>query len=151
MNKRLYRSSTNRMLGGICGGLADYTGIDATFIRIFIILMAAVNGIISLIYLLLWILLPSSTQQSDSGASAGFDSSDFGDKARNMKRELQNAVSKPDPGFIKYVGVGFILMGILAIIRSLDITWFRWLDSDILFPFILIVGGLFLLWRTLTK
>ncbi|WP_077619480.1 PspC domain-containing protein [Bacillus sinesaloumensis] len=34
MKKKLYRSSSNRMLGGVLGGLADYTGIDASLLRI---------------------------------------------------------------------------------------------------------------------
>ena len=37
-NKKLFRSTTNRMVCGVCGGLGDFFGIDATVIRIFIIL-----------------------------------------------------------------------------------------------------------------
>lgn len=34
MNKKLYRSKENKMLAGVCGGLADYLGIDVSLIRI---------------------------------------------------------------------------------------------------------------------
>jgi phage shock protein C len=56
--KRLYRSKSERMIGGVCGGIAAYFSIDPTLIRIlFIIFGLAVGGGI-LLYLILWLLIP---------------------------------------------------------------------------------------------
>lgn len=56
---KLIKSSKNRMLFGVCGGLSQFTGIDASLIRLFFILGAIFTGSLLLwIYLLLGIILP---------------------------------------------------------------------------------------------
>lgn len=57
MNQRLVRSTNDRMLGGVCGGLARYFGIDATIMRL-IFVVAVLSGISPLIYIILWIVMP---------------------------------------------------------------------------------------------
>ena len=59
-DRRLYRSRTNRMIAGVCGGLAAYFGIDPTIVRILAVLLALPGGgpPIGLIYLVLWVVLP---------------------------------------------------------------------------------------------
>ncbi len=58
--KRLYRSSRNRMIAGVCGGIAEYFGIDPTVVRfgyvILSVFSAAFPGI--LVYLIAWLLIP---------------------------------------------------------------------------------------------
>ncbi len=58
--KRLYRSTTSKMLGGVCAGLADYFGWDPTIVRIAYALLsifsAAFPGIV--VYLILWAIVP---------------------------------------------------------------------------------------------
>ena len=58
--KRLHRSSTNQMIAGVCGGLADYFGIDPTIVRLafvlFEVLTAGAGGIIA--YVILWAIMP---------------------------------------------------------------------------------------------
>lgn len=54
----LRRSSTDRMLGGVCGGLAEYTDIDPVLWRVGFIALALLGpGVI--VYLLLWVLMPT--------------------------------------------------------------------------------------------
>jgi phage shock protein C len=56
--KRLYRSTKDSMIGGVCAGLANYFGMDPTVVRIIFLLLALfpANGV--LIYLILWIVVP---------------------------------------------------------------------------------------------
>jgi phage shock protein C len=54
---QLRRSNADRMLGGVCGGLAEYSRIDVTLWRIGFV-VAALFGVGALIYLLLWIIMP---------------------------------------------------------------------------------------------
>lgn len=56
--KRLYRSRTENMLGGVCGGLADYLGFDVTLIRVLWVLATLLGGGGALAYLVLWIVIP---------------------------------------------------------------------------------------------
>jgi phage shock protein C len=57
--RRLTRSRDDRMLGGVCGGLAAYTGVDATLIRLLAVVGAVLGfGSLVLIYVAMWILVP---------------------------------------------------------------------------------------------
>ena len=55
---RLHRSSTDRWLGGVCGGLDQLTGIPAWSWRILFVLTAFLHGLGLLMYILLWIFVP---------------------------------------------------------------------------------------------
>lgn len=66
----LQRSRTNRMLAGVCGGLAEFLGWDPTLTRVVFVLVsifsAAFPGII--VYLILWLLMPLATEGSPTTA-----------------------------------------------------------------------------------
>mgnify|MGYP001264945317 CR=1 FL=1 len=58
-NKKLYRSATNHMLGGVCAGLGDYMGIDPTVVRVVVALATFVSaGTAALVYLAMWLIIP---------------------------------------------------------------------------------------------
>ena len=66
----LTRSRTNKVLGGICGGIADYTGWDPGVIRVLTVVAAAITAsTVVWIYLILWVLLPE-----EGSSTTGFDS-----------------------------------------------------------------------------
>ncbi|MFT3715725.1 MAG: PspC domain-containing protein [Gordonia sp. (in: high G+C Gram-positive bacteria)] len=52
------RSSTDKMIGGVCGGLADYFGVDPTWVRIAFVVSVLLPGPQVLLYLLLWAVIP---------------------------------------------------------------------------------------------
>jgi phage shock protein C len=56
--KRLYRSRSERMIGGVCGGLGLYFGIDPTLVRILFIVMALLGGHGLIVYLILLVIVP---------------------------------------------------------------------------------------------
>jgi len=56
--RKLYRSKTDRKLAGVCGGLAQYSNIDATLMRVLFIVLAVLGGSGLVIYLAMWILVP---------------------------------------------------------------------------------------------
>jgi len=56
--KKLYRSTDNRWLVGVCGGIGDYFDIDATVIRVIFVLTAFIFGGGLWIYIILWIIMP---------------------------------------------------------------------------------------------
>ena len=57
--KKLYLSTTDRKIGGVCGGLAEYLGVDSTLIRILWVLFALFVGSGVLVYLIAWLLMPN--------------------------------------------------------------------------------------------
>jgi len=60
MAKKLYTSTTDKMLGGIAGGLAEYFDIDSTLIRVLFILTVFLGGGGIIAYIILWIIVPES-------------------------------------------------------------------------------------------
>jgi phage shock protein C len=60
MTKKLYRSRTDRMLAGVCGGLADYFGVDATIVRILMVLFALAGGPGLILYIVLMLIIPEA-------------------------------------------------------------------------------------------
>jgi phage shock protein C len=56
----LRRSGTDTMIGGVCGGLAEYTGIDPVLWRVGFVGLTLAGGAGVLVYLLLWVLMPSA-------------------------------------------------------------------------------------------
>lgn len=62
MKRRLYKSSTDKMLSGVCGGLADYFNIDPTIVRLVFFVSSFYYSIGFWIYIGLAILLPSDYQ-----------------------------------------------------------------------------------------
>jgi phage shock protein C len=60
MDKRLHRSSTDRKLAGVCGGIAQYLGWDPTLVRLLWILLTLAGGSGILIYLILWVVMPDT-------------------------------------------------------------------------------------------
>ena len=56
--RKLYRSTTNRQLAGVCGGLAEYFNLDATLIRVLFVLLAVLGGSGVVLYVAMWIIVP---------------------------------------------------------------------------------------------
>jgi len=63
MSKRLYRSSLDKQLGGVCGGVAEYFELDPSLVRIGAILLLFVGGTGFLAYLVAWLVIPMETNQ----------------------------------------------------------------------------------------
>lgn len=58
--KRFMRSSTDRKIAGVCGGLAEYFNMDSTLIRVLFAAFTLLGGAGILIYLVTWILTPEN-------------------------------------------------------------------------------------------
>lgn len=58
--KRLYRSRFNRILGGVCYGMAEYLNVDPSMVRIGWVLLAILGGTGVLAYLICWIIIPEA-------------------------------------------------------------------------------------------
>lgn len=60
MAKKLYRSSYDKMLGGVCGGIAEYFDVDPTLIRLIVAFLIFMSGFLPGIafYLIAWAIIP---------------------------------------------------------------------------------------------
>ncbi|MFW6021921.1 MAG: PspC domain-containing protein [Halanaerobiaceae bacterium] len=58
MSKRLYRSKEQRIIAGVCGGIAEYFNTDPTIVRLAWVLFAVAFGSGILAYIIAWIVIP---------------------------------------------------------------------------------------------
>jgi phage shock protein C len=58
--KRLVRRTDNKMIGGVCAGVADYFGLDPTLVRVLTVVGAVLGfGSVVVAYLVAWAVMPS--------------------------------------------------------------------------------------------
>jgi phage shock protein C len=58
MKKRLHRSRTEKMIAGVCGGLAEYLDVDPTLVRVAWVFVSLLAGVGVLLYLITWVIMP---------------------------------------------------------------------------------------------
>ncbi|MEW5794893.1 MAG: PspC domain-containing protein [Candidatus Zixiibacteriota bacterium] len=130
MSRRLYRSSTNKVIAGICGGLGEHLDIDPTLVRLVAVIAALASfGVVLIFYLLAWIIIP----QPPPG-QPGYDPEPVGESTAASSRGGWRIYL---PGLI-LVGVGLMLL-----LREY-VWWFQWHD---IWPILLVVLGLMLILR----
>lgn len=125
MNKRLYRSSTNKIIAGVCGGLGEYFAVDPVFVRVFAVLLAIIpHGFGLLAYIVAWIIIPKRDDLVIEDVPP-------------VKEQPLSTWNSYLPGVI-LVGIGLLLLA-----REF-VYWFDWEDF---WPVLLIVAGLYLILR----
>jgi phage shock protein C len=61
--KKLYRSSSNKIIAGVCGGLGEYFSVDPVLFRIIFVVMSLVQGMGLILYLILAIIIPKQQEE----------------------------------------------------------------------------------------
>ena len=125
MEKKLYRSSQDKIVSGVCGGLGEYFEVDPVFVRIIAVLLMLAKGYGFLAYIIAWIIIPKKESLGIAEETAS---------PENVKYSSWN---KYLPGLI-LVGIGIVLL--------ISDNWF-WFNWDEIWPVILIVGGLYLIFH----
>ena len=61
--KQLYRSKTNKIIAGICGGIGEYTNVDPTIIRVFAVFLIIITGVVPglLTYFIAMVIIPEKS------------------------------------------------------------------------------------------
>lgn len=69
MAKRLFRDTGNKMLGGVCAGLAEYLDLDATLVRLIFAAVCLMTALfpMALFYIIAWIIIP--VKPADTGTA----------------------------------------------------------------------------------
>ena len=68
--RRLLKSRADRMLDGVCGGVAEYFGLDSTLVRLAWVLLALVGGMGILLYIAAMIIMPAGSAAAPGEANA---------------------------------------------------------------------------------
>lgn len=92
--RRLYRNPNDKMLGGVCGGIASYFDIDAVLVRLVFAIMFFTAGVGLLAYILAWIIIPIARTPQEMHYMNGVPPMDFQTMKKNMGSELQDLKKK---------------------------------------------------------
>lgn len=126
-SKRLYRSSTNRIIAGVCGGIAEYLDIDPTLMRIVWVLLTIFGGWGIILYIAAVIIVPLNPSTTPAGAT-----------------------QSSDPTAFKLIGIVLIVVGCFFLFINLDFFSFREMTRFVwnyLLPLSLIGAGIYILVR----
>ena len=61
--KRLVRATKNKLLGGVCGGIAEYYNMDPTIVRLLWVIFSLIYGVGVLAYIIAWIIVPQTSRK----------------------------------------------------------------------------------------
>ncbi|RPI65200.1 MAG: PspC domain-containing protein [Ignavibacteriales bacterium] len=116
MYKKLYRSVTDKMLGGVCGGLAEYFSIDPVLVRLIFVLAVIFGGSGILAYIILWIIIPQKpfiiTPFNTNPPSGSSQPSDEEKKSENTEFNMSSLnLNKTQSNRSIYAGAFLILLG----------------------------------------
>lgn len=149
MSKKLYRSRNDRMIAGVCGGLADYFNVDSTFIRLAVLFIFLFQGIGLIAYLIAWVVI--SEEPVDQGRKMPDDyyleernksdkDEDFQEDYEREEEKDKNSSSR-DNRRRKLFAVILIIVGSIFLLDIWipDLYWERY------WPLILIAAGFLLL------
>ncbi len=142
--KRFLRSTTNRVVAGVCGGIAEYWNLDVTLVRVIVVLLTLWKGWLIPVYILLWLIIPeqdASMTRDDRVHQVGQEMSDAARRAETVVRQkIGNGTAARN-----FVGGGLILVGLIVLAKQY-LPWdiVRW---DILWPIVIIFVGILLMIR----
>jgi phage shock protein C len=164
-NQRFHRG-TERIVGGVCSGLAEGLHIDVMWVRLAFVLLAFLQGIGVLLYFALWVVMPEPAG-SKPASRAGFDS--LTAALKNAWADVQGLFGGPKPASPAsstppdappsgqpagaatrnqslLLGLALVLIGL--VILANNIGFVRW---DVFWPAVLIAFGVVLLARNAAR
>lgn len=93
--KKLYRDPDQKVIGGVCAGLAAYFDVDVTFFRIAFLILLLINGIGLLAYAILWIAMPEAETAAEKAAMKG-KRANISNIEKNVKERLAKGLTEED-------------------------------------------------------
>jgi phage shock protein PspC (stress-responsive transcriptional regulator) len=156
VKSRLERSDTNRVLAGVCGGIAEYLVVDATVVRVVFVVTAVVTfGLGVLLYIVLLILMPQPGQPAPFiKPSASGTATDTTARMEGDSAAPQTTVAPVDPAVReaeaerRRMAFGYVLIALGFVFLLGNVGAFRFVQWNVVWPIVLIgIGVLFLVQR----
>ncbi|NIA03071.1 MAG: PspC domain-containing protein [Nitrospirae bacterium] len=143
--ERLVKSKTDKVIWGVCGGIAKYFKVDPVIVRLAFVVLVIINGVGILLYIILAIIMPEADQVDRP-------QKDIIEKnIEGMTEQVKGAIDKMGseaPAQKKsenstWLGVILILLGAYFLLNSFHLL--TWVRSDVLWALLLILIGIALL------
>lgn len=141
MNERLYRSRTDRVFAGVCGGLAERLNVDPSLIRIAWVVLALATAIVPFVvlYVVMALIIPERPAGEEGPAPSG------GEAPAGGGRPTARATSDD---LALLLGAGLVVIGLVFLVDRW--FWIR-IDWGLVWPAVLIVIGLLLVLQALRR
>jgi len=156
MKKKLYRSKKDCVIGGVCGGIAEYFDIDPTLVRLLAILIFFFGGSGIIAYIIGWIIIPQNPNGNTEDNSENKE-----EIKRKIKKETDKANKKVEENLPEegpkdkseknrniILGVILIIAGLVFMTGTL-FPWITWIAWGTFWPVIIIVVGLLIVIRAI--
>lgn len=150
MTERLYRSGLDKKVAGVCGGLAEYFDIDATLIRVLLLISIIFGGLGIFVYLIAWVIIPLNPAyqvgvpyQSRNNVAEEMRESVHGlrDSAQSFAHDLKGVYPERRK---RYAGIALVILGVIFLLDQ----WFpHYIAWGKMWPLILIGVGVGIIWR----
>ena len=145
--KKLYKSRKNKVVDGVCGGIAEYLEVDPVLIRLIAVLFFFTGGATLIAYIVGMIIIPHQPPEDARESETA--------QAPNATASYSQAGSRGHAGS-PIIGILMILFGIHFLLRNIPFLyqyyWRFWdLSWDFFWPSVLIVVGLLVIIRGIRK
>lgn len=155
MRNKLFRSSKDCMIGGVCGGIAEYFDVDSTLVRLLAVLVVLLGGAGVIAYIIAWIVIPKNPEQ---------ESDEKFEKREKIKEKIkkgaENVIEEVKEHFESkesnhhternrriWGGIIVIIIGVIFLSGSL----FPWVVWSNLWPLIVIALGIIIMVQAFKK
>ena len=135
--KRLIRSTSDRVIGGVAGGLARYFDVDPTFVRLAFVVLGLFNGMGVLIYFITWLVVPDETSRELTGEAAV--RANLTDMREQLQRLTNRAGAGPRGG--ELFGIILVAVGVAFLLDQ----FVPQLSSGLIWPLVMMGLGAYLL------
>jgi phage shock protein C len=153
--KRLYKSRKNKVVDGVCGGIAEYFDVDPVLVRIIFVLFFFFGGSALIAYIVGMIIMPRAPHEPVP---------ETGTKTEKQEKVSPSPSAKPAPASTSpgagslVIGIILIVLGGLFLMDNLDFPffnrffwWFKFHFWEFFIPGILILVGLVLIAKSKEK
>jgi phage shock protein PspC (stress-responsive transcriptional regulator) len=138
--KKIYRSKEDKMIAGVCGGIAEYLRIDSVWVRLVFFISIFINGIGLLAYLILWVIIPDNPDQEDKENKEDKKSKKV---SQEKSQNITEKTNTHDNHSRLIVGSILIFIGVIFMLKE----FFKLFDWSIFWAIFFIGIGIILLIR----
>lgn len=140
--KRLYKSRKEKMIDGVCGGIAEYANVDPTIIRLIFFLLIFAGGAGIILYLIAMIIMPRKPFEETEAVEE--------ETVKEVTEEKDKEVVSPESSKIILAAI-IIVIGIFLLLNAfLPAGWFS-LSWKILLGVLLVAGGGIIIYKSFEK
>lgn len=154
MNKRLYKSSSDRVFLGVCGGIAEYFDVDPVIIRLLMVVFA-LTGAGIIFYIFAAIIVPERAEPKISYGKSSSEAPYGSDSAETYRNEFSDEAPEADAASerrpregggkgsgVMIIGLILIIIGVFYLINRF-VPIFHWIDIRAVIAVVLVLAGIY--------